>query len=490
MSTRRLFVILLAIALFAMSVRETIDPDLWWHLATGRVILEQGLPETDLFSYTVRDHEWIVQEWLTDVLMYLVYLVAGLPGLSLFFAALVAVAFLLVYARCAGRPYLAAFVVLLAVLAAALPLGARPQMFNLFFLAMFIYILEGYKAGRLGRRTLYLLPLLAILWANMHSGYLAGVALLAVYTVGEGAQRLFARRPEQALPWPEVGRLGAITLASLLAALLNPHGYKLLLFPLGTLGSQAIQGNILEWRSPDFHQPYFWFFGLLMAAGVASWLFSRQRPGWTEALLFLGTAAAGLLSARHIPLFAVAAPPIISRHLLSALDGTALYPLLSGQQPPARPPRLAAAVNWLLVALVLLVTGVWVAGRLANNNLAVAARFPVAAVDYLESSGLVSARLYNHYDWGGYLIWRGVPVFVDGRTELYGNEFFLRYLQTFELRENWRDPLEEYSVEVILVPRSLALATLLQAGDGWREVYADDLAKVFVRRDERLEIRD
>jgi hypothetical protein len=93
MTVKRLFAILLGVALFAMSVRETIDPDLWWHLRTGEAILQIGIPRTDLFSYTVPTHEWIVQQWLTDLLMWLIYSGVGLDGLSVFFAALVMVTF-------------------------------------------------------------------------------------------------------------------------------------------------------------------------------------------------------------------------------------------------------------------------------------------------------------------------------------------------------------------------------------------------------------
>jgi hypothetical protein len=192
-----------------MSVRETLDPDMWWHLKTGQVIIEQGLPERDLFSFTVPDHEWIVQEWLTDVAMWLVYRAAGLAGLSLVFAALIATTYWLVYRQCPGRPYLAAFVVLVAVLAASLPLGIRPQMVNIFFLALFATVVEGFRRTAAGpesaaraRRWLFLLPPLSLLWANMHSGYLAGFAYLGATLAGEATGRWWdppGRRPSS--PW-------------------------------------------------------------------------------------------------------------------------------------------------------------------------------------------------------------------------------------------------------------------------------------------------
>jgi hypothetical protein len=486
MTIKRLFAILLGVALFAMSIRETIDPDLWWHLRTGEAILQNGIPQTDIFSFTVPAHEWIVQQWLTDLIMWLIYSAVGLGGLSVVFAALVMATFLLVYKRCDGRPYLAAFTVLLGLLTAALPLGVRPQMVNIFFLALYIFILEGYREGKVQRKRLYLLPLLTLLWANMHSGFIVGVVVLAVYSVGETfgrvAQRTFKHPTVKTFSWEDISLLAGLSIVSFLAAFVNPSTYKLVFFSLGTLGSNAIQSNILEWRSPDFHQVYFWFFGITMALGVIAWVFSSRRPTPTEILLFLGTAAGGLISARHIPLFAVVAPLILSRHLLLILDGTTLYPLFSDQEErPNHPPAMLQAVNWLVLALVVAVTLLWTAVRLSNNHLAIEKTFPVAAADFLEESGLAQTNIYNHYEWGGYLIWRRIPVFIDGRTELYGNDFFLAYLQAFDARHNWHEPLDDYDVETVLMPANSALATVLTASEEWGEVYMDDQARIFQR---------
>jgi hypothetical protein len=331
---------------------------------------------------------------------------------------------------------------------------------------------------------LWILPLITAVWANMHSGYLTGIALLGAYVVGEAIQRRLAQPDETTLPWPQIGQLAIVTIVSLLAALLNPRGIELVLFPLGTLGSSVIQSNIVEWYSPDFHLVYFWFFGLMMALGVLSMVYSRRAVTWTDLLLFGGPAAGGLLSARHIPLFAVAAAPIIARHLLSALSQTRLYPLASGTSSPTAPTRFLQMLNGFVLLLMLLVGAVWLQTRLASNEAALERTFPVAAVDFIEDAGLADGRIYNTYEWGGYLIWRRIPVFIDGRTELYGNEFFNYYLQTTRVRENWQQPLDEMAVDLVLLRSNAALATVLRVSADWQEVYSDDLARVFVRNNE------
>ena len=494
MTTRRLFVALFLLALFTMAVRETLDPDMWWHLRTGEYILQEGLPRQDIFSFTVPDHAWVTHEWLSQLFMWLVYQVGGLPGLIVVFAAIITLTFGLVYLCCDGRPYLAAFVVLLVAVASAITWGARPQMFNLLLTAVFVFVVEGVRSGRLGRRWFWLLPALMVLWVNLHSGYLLGVVLLATYVVGEAAEQwLGGRFPGRGtttttrphLDSQSIRTLALATGASFLAALLNPSGYVIWIYPFETLGSSAMQAYIQEWQPPDFHFAIFWPFAALFFLGIVSWWAGYRAggsaPAGSDVLLFLGTGAAGLLSARHIPLFAIVAAPIVCRSLWLALAGTRLERALlptTRQKPPG---RVLALANWLLLLLAVLGAALWTSSKIMANDAAIAERYPVAAVDYLQASGLASQPGYNQYGWGGYLIWRGLPVFVDGRADVYGDPFLFYYLQTFELADNWQEPLDDYQVAYVLMDRGSPLTTLLATSDAWREAYSDAQAQIFVR---------
>ncbi len=486
MTIRRLFEALFFVALFVMGVRETLDADMWWHLRTGEYIWQQGIPRQDVFSFTVPDHAWITHEWLSQVVMWLVYQAGGFPALILLFALLTAVTFWLVYLCCAGRPYLAAFVVLLAAITAAIVWGARPQMFNLLLTAVYIYIIEQVKDGfeRHGHDTLrafWLLPVGMLLWANFHSGYLLGVVLLGTYVVGEAVQQQFHQTDKRTLPWPAIRRLFVVTVISFLVAALNPNGPELWIYPFFTLGSSAMQTYIQEWHSPDFHLAMFWPFAAMLALGVLSFVFSQRRITITDLLLFLGTGAAGLLSARHIPLFALVAAPIIARHSLSALTGTQAHPVLSGEVAEPPPTRLLRGLNGLVLVFAILGALGWSAAKIGQNDTVVAERYPVAAVDFLEDQGLAAAHGYNSYNWGGYLIWRGLPVFVDGRADVYGDDFLFFYRHTFDVTEKWQEPLAAFNVTYVLMERGSPLTTLLHTTTGWQQVYEDDVATIFIR---------
>lgn len=481
MNTKRLFVALFVIALFTMAVRETLDPDMWWHLRTGEYIHRLGIPVQDVFSFTVPQNAWVTHEWLSQLIMWLVYLVGDLPGLILFFAALIALTFWLLYLACPGRPYLAAFVVLLAAITSAIVWGVRPQIFNLLLTAVFVLIVERVKDGQWRVRALWWLPLLMLIWANLHSGYLLGVVLLGTYAVGDAAQRWLFRPTERTLSRTAVSHLLGVTIASFLVAAVNPSGVALWIYPFLTLGSGAMQAYIQEWLSPDFHQTFFWPFAGMLALGALGWIFNTERPTITELLLLLGTGAAGLVSARHIPLFSIVAAPIIARHWLGVAAASRMASLVDETQAETPIKPLFAVLNWFLLVMALATAVFWTGSKISNNNVAIAARYPVAAVDYLDASGLAEARGYNSYNWGGYLIWRGVPVFVDGRADVYGDPFLLFYRQTFEVKLTWQEPLTEYDVDYVLMERDTPLTAVLAASAEWTMAYQDEIAQIFVR---------
>ena len=476
MSIRKLFFTLFLFAIFAISVQATVDPDMWWHLRTGEYILAEGIPNQDIFSFTVPAHEWITHEWLSELIMWLVWQIGGLPALMLFFAGINTLAFWLVYQRCDGKPYLTAFVLLLAAIASSIIWGSRPQMFNILFTAIFLFIVEGVRRQELSRRALWWLVPAMIIWANLHSGYLLGIVLLATYVVGDGLQRQFG--DDNSTPdWATIRQLAIITLLCFLAAILNPNGAELWIYPFLTLGSGAMQSYIQEWHSPNFHIAVFWAFAGLLFAGILSWAFSRQRPSWSDILLLLGTASAGLLSARHIPLFALVASPIVCRHLTDWVEQMpAFTPLLN-------PSEKTNKLNWILLGLFGLATTLWVGQNIAQNDEKIAIQYPVTAVDYLQESGLAEQNGYNSYNWGGYLIWRGLPVFVDGRADVYGDDFLHNYRLTFDSSLKWQEPLDQYQVDYLLMERGDPLNTLLATSSDWQEEYSDDVAQIFVRTD-------
>lgn len=474
LTPQRGFVLLAYALAVAMSVGTATDPDLWWHLRTGDVILSDGIPTGDVFSFTVPGREWVTQEWGSQVFMYGLWSAAGATGLILVFTGLIIASFALAHRTSTARASVTAVVVLLAAATARPVTAPRPQMFNLFFLALLIYGLERVRRGSVDAKWVWLAVPLTLVWSNFHSGYLLGVVTLAVYTVGE---RLETRRANgRAMPAAAASRLPLVMGAAFLAAAINPNGVAMWTYPITTLRSDTMRTYITEWHSPNFHSTWYWPLALLLIVAVLSVAASTRKPGWTQGLLLFGTSVAALQSTRHIPLFAIVAIPIVAEQLEVAWDGmVAKRRAKSSALATSRPIALLTTVLAATIAVMFL------AAAVNNNDRAVAEIYPADAVDAILNSELADARGYNDYGWGGYLIWRDIPVFIDGRADVYGDDFMRLYFQAEDAEPDWREPLDSFEVEYALMAPNAALGVVLSEAPEWTRVYLDDIAQIYAR---------
>jgi len=482
MSTRQLFAVILFIALYTFSVRVPRDPDMWWHLETGKYIIENGIPEGDpSFAFTTAGREWITHEWLTDVIMFAIYDGAGLIGLSFSFALLVAIAFGLLYFASVGRPYIAGLTTTWGIASSLAIINSRPQMLNILWGALIIFIVERVRRKELEAKWLWAMPPIMLIWVNMHGGFILGFIIIGVYVVGDGAQGLWENKWENRLSWPQVQQLTIAAVVSLFVVLINPHTYKMLTYAITTtLTSEAMQQSINEWQSPNFHIGYFWVFGSML---FATWLliaYSPQKLTWTEALFLLGTGYASLQAIRNIPLFVIVAIPIMSRHLLAVFAGTPYYDMLSGNGPTPYVSPTMKRLNWLVLALILVGAGAFMAEELSGVDEQLNTFFPVAALDYLEEQELTEARIFNEYAWGGYMIWRNIPPFIDGRADLYGDDFLNLYMGAYRHGNDWEEILIDYDIDLVLLRQgSTTLEDILFASPNWVLTYEDDNSYIF-----------
>lgn len=504
LNMHQVLTIVLFIALFTMAVRVPMDTDTWWHLRSGQSIIVEtrGIPRTDPFSFTKAGEPWIDQSWLAQAMLYGISRWGGVPGLALLVAALATLAFAFVYRQCEGDRFLRAFTLVLAATVASVIWAARPQMLSFLLTAVVGYVLYRYKracltppelSSRKGARELGLLwlPLIFLLWVNLHAGYAAGFILLGCYLIGEVANRLLEQRDVPALSWRDIGRLVGVAALSVLVIPLNPNGAQMLLYPFKTVNIGVLQDFIQEWASPNFHelfqQPFIW---LLLAVIVALGL-SRRAADITDLLLVGVFAYMGLLAGRNVALFALVAAPVVVRYGDAALrelrrERLARLGILR-PRPISRLSSIQAVLNWLILLLVALAATlkIWVALQPETVEQALAATVPLRAAEYLRDQR-PAGPMFNSYNWGGFLIWALYPdyrVFVDGRTDLYDDAFLRDYLKVVMARPGWEEVLERYGVNLIVIERDSVLATFLESGEpgGWRLAYSDDQAAVFVR---------
>lgn len=463
--------------LFALATRIPIDTDTWWHIRSGEHTLTQGMIYADPFSFTMRGEPWINHSWAAQIVMYGFWQVAGNFGLAVLTSLLATGGMYMVYRMSAGNVYLRGFALVIGAATAAVFWSPRPQMFSFFLGAVVLYLLHRYKREKVDQ--LWLIPPVMVLWVNLHAGFSMAFILMGGMIAGEVLGNLFNPQGADVIGWGRLRKLVLVALVSAAVLVINPYGLQIYSVPFQTVSIGALQDFIQEWNSPNFHERQTWPFiglllGLLGAAGA-----SRRQLDWSDFVLVSGTAFMALLAGRNIALFAVVATPVLTYHLQSLLEerGWVLETI-------KRPTRRMAQLNAVLVALVLV-------GSLAKVLLVLDAEtvaegqamfLPVAATDYLQSNDL-SGPMFNSYNWGGYLIFYAPdePVFVDGRTDLYGDTFLQTYLQTAVGAEGWRDTLNEYGIRLVFVEARSGLARRLRDEPGWSPVYEDDLAVIFTR---------
>lgn len=490
LSARRLLVFTLLAMVFMLAARPITDPDFWWHLRTGRLIVEtRAIPRADVFSATFAGREWVAHEWLSEVVMYAAHLAFGYGGLVVLFALVITAAMWLAYGLCArraGHPHVAGLALLLGALTASPTWGVRPQMFTFLFASLFLVILDGHVSGNRRGRLWWLVPLSAV-WANMHAGFAMGFALIALTAAGLFLDAWLGAGEGREPIWRRVRPLTLVFAACAAAASLNPNGPRLFLYPFETLTSGAMMKYIEEWHSPDFHQPMFLPLAVMLFATFAAMALSRGRVRPGALLLLVATGYGALRSGRNVPFFALAAMPLLAEHAWGwlARQGWGRNLAAPEKRAAGREAVLKVLLNVSLLVAVPLAVGLLRVQRVAAAQAADEARnFPAAAVEFVRGQR-PPQPIYHEYGWGGYMIWKLYPdyrVYIDGRADVYGDAFLEEFLDTHTGGANWRAALDKAGVRTVVVAADIPLASLLRMDVSWDKVYEDEQAVIFVRR--------
>ena len=488
LTIQRLTIAILFILLFAMAVRVPTDTDTWWHIRSGETIVDNAsIPHSDSFSHTRDGADWIDHSWGAQVALYGAYELfgggrapgsSGNIGLALFTAALATLGMLFVFLMCEGNAYVRAFVVVLGAAAAAVFWSPRPQMVSFALGALVLYLIHTASAEHIDR--LWLIPPIFIIWVNMHGGFAIGFVFLLGTIAGEVIGNLLNPGGEHVIRRTRLRKLAWITALAVPAVALNPYGIQMLQYPFRTVGIGVLQDFIQEWASPNFHQPQTWPFAVLLLGVLAAAGLSSRRIDWTDLALVAGTALMGLMAGRNIAVFAIAATPC-SRAMWIAGS-----PIGAGRFARLRTCREDDTSELVAAGLVAL-------GGLAKVVSAVNATtvrdaqeryLPVELGAFLDDTP-PDGLMFNSYNWGGYLMFAApdVPVYVDGRTDLYDDAFLRDYLDIAFVRDGWDEQLDEQGIGFVAIEADSFLATMLRARpEQWREQrFDEERSALFVR---------
>lgn len=472
-----IFSLVAPILAFGAAVRLTqSDGDLAAHIRLGEAILAgRGIPATSLVSYTVAGQQMPDPAWLSEVVFALLFRAGGLALVACATACLAAGVHALAAGFLRARGVDARWALLAALMSLALGAThwlARPHMFSIAAVMLLVVLLE---SGTL-RSALLVVPLFA-LWANLHGGWIYGLALLGLYVAGDAAEYALSigERPRQRLTLH-----AAILLLAAGAVLINPYGPALYGQIAGTLFGAAPAG-MDEFRPPDFRQPEDAVFLVAILACVTLLALQRRRMPAPVLSVLVGTLVAALISGRNIALFGVSGWLLLALH--SSRSVVVPRSVARVFEDFARAERRSrVGVYALPVAVGILLLGFF-HGRVANRQLIAdgfdESVFPVRAVASARAAHLPGHTLLP-WTWSGYasLSWSGQPLHVDPLR--FSDETLRSYLRMMEVRPGWRQELDRWAVSLAVLPPRAPLASALQAL-GWQVRYRDRTAVVLMR---------
>ena len=483
-----IFIALLASLLFTpLSMKLLWDAGIGWHIRTGQLILTtHTIPRVDPFSSQILK-PWVAWEWLYDVIVGRLESSAGLNGVVWLTAVVIATVFAVVFRFLVKRGVsleIALLFTLLAIWASTIHFLARPHVLTWMFAMVWFWILDSAESAVHRNRCVWLLPILMVVWVNVHGGFLLGFVLLGIFWLGSlwTWLRLKESRIEEAFQKITAGKrvreLTLVGLASASASLVNPYGWHLHAHIYCYLTNSFFMDHIEEFQSPNFHgvaQKCFLTLLLLMIVAIAA---RGRELKAGEILLVLFAVFAGLYSSRNIP---------VSSMLLAAIAGPRIPPLGASRflQRMATMDSTLRGHFWPIFAAVATLMVGLNGGRIGSTLLMDAhfdaRRMPVDAASFLEKNGVRSPVFAPDY-WGGYFIYRLYPnnkVVIDDRHDFYGEPFLQWYLRTMHVEPGWEGFIKWRPC--LVLPRKAALTEIVRKTPEWKPVFSDDVAIIFTR---------
>ncbi len=463
------------------------DGDTGWHIRTGQYILQHhSVPTRDLFSFSRPGAPWFAWEWLTDVIYALCFQIAGLKAIVLMAGVMIALyaTVILRYTLWRGANALvASFTTLVAVGASSMHFLARPHLFTLLLLPVCLWVVEADR--RKNTAWLWVLIPLTALWTNLHGGFvifLACVGLLVLVC----ALEIALERSGAGAGWSQIRRYSALLAGCSLASLANPYGIQLHVHIYTYLRADWIKNIVQEFQAPTFRSEGQLQFEALLLAGLIAIGFLLRRRLYVEALWVLFLAHSSLISVRHAPLYACVAAPLIAGEIsewwrtgVAGLKKSAAARILYQLGADLTPGFLRTSA-WPAVLVLSLAA---LNAPLKWPTDFPSAMFPTTMVH--QHAGLItSGRLLTPDQWGDYIIFTLYPrqrVYVDGRSDFYGEKLGQEYLHLMQGAYDWRAILDRNGFTVALLPMDWPLASMLKLDPSWRVVQDDGKAILFAR---------
>jgi hypothetical protein len=502
-----IFVFLLAWFGFLMAEKiDLVTADLGRHIKNGEWVVNSGFDLHDknsplfenFYSYTNQNFPVVNHHWGSGVIFYWIYELAGFSGLSLFYILLSIVSFgiFFVVAKRESNFTVAAVVSILLIPLMAERREIRPEVFSCFFAAFFLWTLWSWQKKELAPSRLYALPLLMILWVNTHVYFFLGLFLIGTYWLVEMVQFIFAKLSDEEFLEKVRGakNLTAVLALSIFAALINPFGWKGLVYPLQIFRNYGY--TIVENKSVWFVENYgitnsnFMLIKAILILMILSFVLifaiSRKKLSVPYLIFTIFFGTIGWLAIRNFTLFGFFALPVLVANFEN------IFTPSQKDNLPAKENGIAV-VFIAIVAIAIFSSYQFVSLHLGGRGIGLLPGNEAVA-EFLKSKN-ISGPIFNNYDIGGYLNFnlpKNEKVFVDNRPEAYPDSFFSEvYKPMQENTDIFKKIDEQYNFNTVVFSRSditpwgMNFLKLVKDDPDWTKVFEDNFAVVFLKKNEK-----
>ncbi|MBN2015416.1 hypothetical protein JW766_01150 [Candidatus Dojkabacteria bacterium] len=479
--------LILLVASFLLFIPN--DPDFPWHLKYGELTLEQGPISHDPYSHTFADYTFYDYQWFTHVLMYTFYKLGGFTLVAILYGVIVLAALLFSVNTPIKKVVTnkSKIILLLVGLLAVKPIiGIRPQMASVLGIAIVYFLTIKYL--RTKSKTVFLIPLVILIWANLHPGFLSGIMVLLIIIFSEILKVILRKLgvsqkqdPFYEKKPPSFKILILVLILSSCATLCTPFFYNIVkqsvLFSLDAYA----QEHIVEWLGVNFQELTGKFIVIYMLITVAS-IFRRKFMNLTEVLIVAVFGFMALQSVRHIPLFVIVSIPSI----LASPD----WKFLNRLDKFKSTFWLFTKSSFLTAGLLVFLFTTFQFFIINSDRKAIygEVKYPYEAVQFLKEKNY-EGNIFNNYGWGGFLIWEypEKKTFVDGRMTSWRIDHVSILEEYVDLSDlltpDWQEKLQQYEVRIILSDTSTPLCNVLRNSSDWELVYEDDLSVVLYKKE-------
>ena len=499
--------IVFTLCVFSISAHKLEDDDFFWHLSTGKFISENGfIPDKDVFGFATQNAEWIPFEWGFDIIFYNLHKIAGLNGIFIFTSALFCF-FFFFFIRLLQKlkvnsviTVLLLFILLIAIFDRLSP---RPHLFTYLFLAALVYLLFTYKY--INRQKyfdrLYFIPLLFLLWGNLHLGALTGLLLLALFIISEALSFFYPHKSGSkdvpVITRNQLKRFILIFISSAAVLLVNPYGIRTYTYAYSHSKMKMLE-QIAEWVSPFNGQIESTFvltiYKILLFTGLIVLLYSYKKRDFTFSLICLVFAVYSLQAIRFIVDYEIVIIPMLA---------ISLNYFLLNKNSGKTPAMLSRILNGNAIKAALIIVLLYLAVQFQSDSfyitlqynreagLGVSNRYFPQGLYKFMLENKIKGTPFNNFDTGGYYKWLfpDQKIFIDSRN--INDELFNEYYSILKMQPGFRDKLDKYGIDIVIffepklsrypeIMKQQVTEFLLNNKD-WALIYWDDLSMLFAR---------